>query len=105
MKIEFLGALNSIGASAVNIQTEKTSILLDYGAKTREVPPRPPLEPRSKIDYLFLSHAHLDHSGFLPLIIKKFNSNFYCTDVTFELIKVLLNDSIKISNEIGRAHV
>ncbi|MEM5811400.1 MAG: MBL fold metallo-hydrolase [Candidatus Aenigmatarchaeota archaeon] len=99
MKLEFLGALNCIGASAVHVNTEKISLLLDYGAKTRERPPKPPLPIKGKVDFTFLTHAHLDHSGFLPTITKKFNSFVYCTDITMDLTELLLLDSIKISKE------
>ena len=80
--MEFLGALNCIGASAIHVNLEKISMLLDYGAKTRERPPKPPLPIKGKVDFTFLTHTHLDHSGFLPAITKKFNSFVYCTDIT-----------------------
>jgi metallo-beta-lactamase family protein len=55
-----------------------------------------PFNP-SQIDHLILSHAHLDHSGLIPMLVKQgFSGNIYCTRATCKLLKVMLEDSAGI---------
>ncbi|MGC8937340.1 MAG: MBL fold metallo-hydrolase, partial [Candidatus Methanomethylicaceae archaeon] len=63
--MSFLGAMGSVGASGILIDEDSDRIVLDYGTKVREVPPKFPL-PVEKPKAVLLSHAHLDHSGGLP---------------------------------------
>ena len=59
----------------------------------------PDFDARS-VDHLFLTHAHIDHSGFLPRLVRQGYSNpVYCTPATFDLVKLLLLDSAKIQEE------
>jgi len=100
MKVEFLGAIGSVGASGVCIEDGSDKIVLDYGTKVREVPPKFPL-PVERPKAVLLSHAHLDHSGGIPLLVKKYSTPIYALDVTKELTELLLEDSIKVSKEEG----
>lgn len=102
IEISFHGAMASIGASATLIDTGSEKIVLDYGTKPREVPPIFPLPIEGQVNAIFLSHAHLDHSGGLPLFAAKGNGNkIYALEVTKELTELLLYDSLKISSEEG----
>ena len=100
MKLEFLGAMGCVGASGISIEDGSDKIVLDYGTKVREIPPKFPL-PVEEPKAVLLSHAHLDHSGGIPLLVKKYSTPVYALDVTKELTELLLEDSIKVSREEG----
>lgn len=99
MKIQFCGAASSVTGSCHLITTEKHKILLDCGqfqggkamdAMNFEPFPFNPAE----IDYVILSHAHVDHCGRIPLLVKRgFTGEIYCTDATADLVEVMLKDS------------
>ena len=100
MRVSFLGALSTVGASAVLLESKECRILLDYGTKVKEIPPKFPLRVDGKVDAILLSHCHLDHSGGISI----FSSDrvpIYSTAVTKPLTELLLLDSIKISHEEG----
>lgn len=99
MKIQFCGASTGVTGSCHLITTENHKILLDcgqfQGGKTQEAMNYEdfPFTP-SEIDYLILSHAHIDHCGRIPLLVKKgFRGRIYCTDATADLLDVMLKDS------------
>jgi putative mRNA 3-end processing factor len=100
MKLEFLGAMGCVGASGILVEENNDRIVLDYGTKIREIPPKFPL-PVEKPKAVLLSHAHLDHCGASPLLVKKYSTPIYALDVTKELTELLLEDSIKVSREEG----
>ncbi len=98
MKIEFCGAATSVTGSCHLITTEKHKVLLDCGQfqggkamdalNYEEFPFNP-----ADIDYVVLSHAHVDHCGRLPLLVKRgFRGRIYCTDATADLLSVMLKD-------------
>lgn len=96
MKFEFLGAAQEVGRSCIIIDDQ---YLLDCGLK---IDPEGNQFPKihsnlSKIKGVFLSHAHLDHTGALPLFNHKgMKCPIYCTQMTKQLAKLLLEDSLKI---------
>ena len=99
MKIQFCGAATGVTGSCHLITTEKHKILLDcgqfQGGKTREAMNYGPFpfDP-AEIDYMILSHAHIDHCGRIPLLVKRgFKGDIYCTDATADLVDVMLKDS------------
>ena len=103
MKIKFLGATETVTGSKHLIETDKGfTILLDcglyqgMGKETDTLNRNLDLTP-SEIDVVILSHAHIDHSGNLPLLVKEgFLGSIYCTPPTLEVVEVLLYDSAKI---------
>ncbi|MBQ6495615.1 MAG: MBL fold metallo-hydrolase [Firmicutes bacterium] len=99
MKIQFCGATTGVTGSCHLITTENHKVLLDCGqfqggeaqvALNYEDFPFDPTE----IEYLILSHAHIDHCGRIPLLIKRgFKGSIYCTDATADLLEIMLKDS------------
>lgn len=99
MKIQFCGATAGVTGSCHLITTANHKILLDCGqfqggkaqnALNFEDFPFDPAE----VDYLILSHAHIDHCGRIPLLVKRgFKGQIYCTDATADLLEVMLKDS------------
>jgi len=94
----------SVGSSAVMIDTGVEKIMMDYGTKIRMEPPQfpIPIKNNGKPDVVLLTHAHLDHSGGLPI----FEANgskvpIFSLPVTKPLVETLLYDSVKISAEEG----
>jgi metallo-beta-lactamase family protein len=104
MHIQFFGAARTVTGSKHLITTEKgTKILLDcglfQGIQTDEFNQTFGFKP-SEIDYLILSHAHIDHSGLIPRLVKKgFKGPIYCTSATADLCRVMLMDSAHIQEQ------
>lgn len=102
MKIQFCGASSSVTGSCHLLSTENHQILLDcgqfQGGKAMEAMNAEPFpfDP-AQIECVLLSHAHIDHCGRLPLLVKRgFEGNIYCTDATADLLNVMLKDSAHI---------
>lgn len=100
MKVSFHGAARTVTGSKhlIHLQNGK-KILLDcglfqgMGEKTLELNQHFGFEAKD-IDYMVLSHAHIDHSGLLPKLIKEgYTGKIYCTPATADLADVLLQDS------------
>lgn len=99
MKLMFLGADHEVTGSCHYIEACGKSILLDCGMEqgrdtyeNQEIP-----VTAGKIDYVFLSHAHIDHSGLLPLLYKNgFQGKIYATEATTDLCRIMLLDSAHI---------
>lgn len=101
MKLSFLGAINYVGSSGILVETGSERIVMDYGTEVQNTPPTYPTPVNGKVDAVFLSHAHLDHSGGLPLIIKKNNCPIYAAAPGKGMVRMLLNDSLKIAKNEG----
>jgi putative mRNA 3-end processing factor len=93
MRIRCLGGFREVGKTAVLLEG-KENFLFDYGMEVETG--KTPL-PVNKVDNIILSHAHLDHSGYVPMIYKKFRPSIFSTAVTFDLSHLLLKDSMKIA--------
>jgi metallo-beta-lactamase family protein len=105
VKIKFLGGVRTVTGSSHLISTDKTDILLDgglYQGRRDEFYIRNTtfnFNPRV-IKALVLSHAHIDHSGNIPSLIKKgLRCKVYTTSATKDLCKLMLEDSGKIQEE------
>jgi len=99
MKITFLGATGTVTGSKYLVENDKYKLLVDcglfQGLKELRLKNWEPffLDPKS-IDAVLLTHAHIDHSGCLPLLVKQgFKGPIYTTLATYELCKILLPDS------------
>lgn len=103
MKLTFFGAAGEVTGSCHILDVRDKRILLDcgmiQGAPKNEARNRDPFPfDAKKIDAVILSHAHIDHSGRLPLLVKRgFKGPVYCQNATADLAKILLIDSANIS--------
>ena len=102
MKLTFCGAAGEVTGSCYLVDTGKTRFLVDCGMfqgghDADEKNQRfPTFDPRS-IDFVLLTHAHIDHSGMLPrLAAQGFSGPIYTTQATIELLEVMLRDSAYI---------
>ena len=99
MKITFIGADHEVTGSCHVIQACDKNILIDCGMEqgtddyeNQELPMNVP-----DIDYVLLTHAHIDHSGLLPLIYARgFRGSIFATEATVDLCRIMLKDSAHI---------
>ena len=105
MEITFLGATSTVTGSRYLVSSGRERILVDcglfQGLKQLRLRNREPFpaDPRA-IDSVIVSHAHLDHSGYLPVLVRDgFRGPVYCTPATAELLGILLPDSGHLQEE------
>jgi len=105
MKLTFLGATGTVTGSKYLLKDEQQKILIDCGLfqGLKELRLRNwdklPVDP-SSIDTVILTHAHIDHSGYLPLLVKNgFEGPIYASEATVDLCKILLPDSAYLHEE------
>ena len=99
MSLGFLGGVGTVTGSKYLLEVDGLAVLVDCGLfqgfkqlRLRNWSPLP-IEPQ-RIDAVVLTHAHLDHSGYLPLLVKKgFAGPIICTEPTRDLCAILLPDS------------
>ena len=99
MKLTFLGAAREVTGSRFLLEACGKNIMIDYGMEQGvnlfENAPLPIME--SQIDFVLLTHAHVDHSGYLPLLCKNgFRGTIHTTETTSDLCKIMLLDSAHI---------
>jgi putative mRNA 3-end processing factor len=98
MQLRFLGACQEVGRSAVAVKGSKTQILMDYGVVLDHEVGFPVHVSPKDLDAVVLTHAHLDHSGLVPLFyVHSSKLPLYGVEPTFKLTKVLVRDMIKLS--------
>lgn len=105
MEIQFLGATRTVTGSKYLVQTEQMKVLVDCGLfqgykelRLRNWAPLP-IKPQ-EINHILLTHAHIDHSGYIPLLVKNgFCGKIICTEATYDLCKILLPDSGYLQEE------
>ena len=101
--LSFHGATGTVTGSKYVLETGDTQVMIDCGLfqgfkqlRLRNWAP-PPIDP-ARLDAIVLTHAHIDHSGYLPIMVREgFRGPIYCTPGTAELCAILLPDS-------GRLH-
>jgi metallo-beta-lactamase family protein len=105
MEIIFWGSTEGVTGSMTFVRLPEGLICVDAGLyqgteETEALNEKPlPFNP-NEINAVILTHAHLDHSGYLPLLIKNgFKGKIFCTRPTAALIKIILEDSAKIPDQ------
>ena len=104
-----LGGVKQVGRSCFIVMTSESKVMLDCGINPAEPEPLSAF-PRldcfnfnfDELDAVIISHAHIDHQGFLPTLFKYgFNGPIYCTEPTLPLMTLLQMDSVKIAKSNG----
>jgi len=108
MNLSFFGAAGTVTGSRHLLTSGTKRVLVDCGLfqglkalrlRNREALPFDPMS----LDAVVLTHAHLDHSGFLPVLVKEgYTGPIYCTEPTEELTRILLADSGHLQEEDAR---
>jgi metallo-beta-lactamase family protein len=102
MRIKLVGAAGGeVTGSCYIVQTQQARILVDcgqfQGGKKSEALNRPPTAPNRVLDAVILTHAHLDHTGRLPLLAKMgYTGPVYGTPATLDMTCLILRDSARL---------
>ncbi|MCF7974101.1 MAG: MBL fold metallo-hydrolase [Phycisphaerae bacterium] len=104
MTLRFLGAAQNVTGSRYLLEANGCKILVDCGLyQERDFQSRnwePFVVPADQIDAVFLTHAHLDHCGLLPKLVKEgYSGPIYCTEATAEIAKIIIMDAGKLQEE------
>jgi putative mRNA 3-end processing factor len=100
IEITFLGGCQEVGRMGIVIDNGTQRFLLEYGVNVEHMDV--PIHPEMPIHAIFLSHAHLDHSGHIPSLYRQgWNGRVYATPGTFEITNMLLKDSLKVQKIKG----
>jgi putative mRNA 3-end processing factor len=93
-----MGGTHQVGGNAVQLVSDEANLLLEYGVKPG-TPPEFPGHIRAKdVDAIVVGHAHLDHSGGVPLFYLSERKPYFATRATSELMKILIKDMIKLNS-------
>lgn len=111
VRITFLGSARQVGRSAILVKTRESEILMDCGinpGSRNAIGTYPRLDVEefdlSRLDAVVISHAHLDHCGFLPYLYKYgYNGPVYCSEPTSSVMTLLQSDYIDVTRKEGKA--
>ncbi len=105
VRIKFLGAARSVTGSKYQLELDNKKVLIDCGLfqGAKELRLRNwdhlPVNP-VEIDFIIITHAHIDHTGYLPRILRDgFRGKIICTHATEALMKIMLKDAAKLQEE------
>lgn len=108
MKITFYGAVEEVTGSKYLLEHDDAKILIDCGLfqgskeLTRHNWDTFPISPNA-IDAIVLTHAHIDHTGYIPALVKNgFKGPIYCSPATYEMCSFLLIDSANLQEEAAK---
>ena len=105
MRITLHGAAGDVTGSAYHVQTAAASVLVDFGLfqgvdNAEQFNRLPRALKEARLDAVLLTHAHLDHTGRLPLLPKNgYAGPIFCTPATIELTALILRDSAKVQTQ------
>jgi len=100
MRLKFLGGAREVGKSSVLVDTGQEKFVMDHGIEVQDG--KRPIEPPLDLDGVFITHAHLDHSGFAPgLYSRGYQGKIFATPATFDLSHMLHEDSLKVQHKRG----
>ncbi|MBU90500.1 beta-CASP ribonuclease aCPSF1 [Candidatus Woesearchaeota archaeon] len=108
IRISYLGSARQVGRSCLFLQTPESRVLLDCGVDVAsDQQPYPYLEAPefdiNELDAVIVSHAHVDHSGFVPYLFKYgYRGPVYCTEPTRDVMSLMLIDFVKIQRSEGK---
>ena len=99
MKLTFIGADHEVTGSCHYIEVGNKKLVVDCGMEqgkdiyvNQELPVMP-----GELDYIFVTHAHIDHTGLIPLMVKRgFKGQIFATKATCDLCNIMLRDSAHI---------
>ncbi|MEM5871979.1 MAG: hypothetical protein QW051_03845, partial [Candidatus Aenigmatarchaeota archaeon] len=96
IEIKFLGGCREVGKMGMVIDTGIEKFLWEYGINVETW--EKPIQPENiNFDGVFVSHAHLDHSGLLPQLYRLgYENSVYMDPTTLDLLSILLRDSLKL---------
>jgi putative mRNA 3-end processing factor len=99
MRIKFLGGAEEVGRLGMLLYENGSKLLFDYGLSATDPPSYP--EPSPPVDFVLLSHSHLDHSGMIPWICGRYHTQVLSTSMTQRISEILFADNIKIMDYEG----
>jgi len=100
IEIRFLGGCREVGRMGMLIDTGSEKFLWEYGISVQSGDK--PIQPSINLDGVFVSHAHLDHSGLLPQLYRLgYDGPVYSDPSTLDLLSILLRDSLKLQKREG----